>query len=300
MTAPLTDIARAKINLTLRVIGRRADGYHDLESLVVFAGIADRLSLEPSAEVALAEVARANVALTVSGPFAVASGPTGDNLVLKAVTALGRGVAGLKAGHFDLTKNIPVAAGIGGGSADAAAALRLLAQLNGLARDDARLMTAALQVGADVPVCLEQRACIMAGVGERLSPPLDLPALPAVLVNPGVGLSTRDVFKAYAAELADKPGRDVRLGPVPRDAQGLLAWLKDHGNDLTAAAIACAPVVGDVMAALAAVPGVQLARMSGSGATCFALFGTAEAADAAARQIKAAHPAWWAQATTFG
>lgn len=291
MTAPLTETARAKINLTLRVIGRRPDGYHELESLVVFADLADRLSLRPAAD----------TALTVSGPFASASGAAADNLVLKAVAALGKTVTGLKAGQFQLEKNIPVAAGIGGGSADAAAALRLLARLNGLARDDARLMTAALQVGADVPVCLEQRACLMAGVGERLSPPLDLPILPAVLVNPGVALSTRDVFSAYGAHSANsaKSCGASAQGDMPRDRTALIEWLKSRDNNLTAAAIACAPVVGEVLAALSALPGVQLARMSGSGATCFALFATVGEAEMAARRLKAAHPVWWTGVTNL-
>ena len=177
---------------------------------------------------------------------------------------------GLKSGRFSLDKQIPVAAGVGGGSADAAAALRLLARANGLALDDARLMTAALAVGADVPVCLSSRACVMTGVGERLSPPLDLPKLHAVLVNPGVALSTRDVFSAFAktSAVAAAP----HLGAVPLSQPALIEFLAAHGNDLTDAAISCAPVIGDVLAALRALPGVQLARMSGSGATCFALF----------------------------
>jgi 4-diphosphocytidyl-2-C-methyl-D-erythritol kinase len=286
MTALLTETARAKINLTLRVVGRRADGYHDLESLVAFADVADTLTLDPGAD----------LGLEVSGPFAAVSGDTADNLVLKVHAALSADVAGLKAGHFALEKNLTVAAGIGGGSADAAAALRLLARVNELAFDDARLMTAALKVGADVPVCLASRACVMTGVGERLTPPLDLPKLPAVLVNPGVPLATRDVFSAYASRAAAAPS----LGNIPRQPGALIEFLKTHGNDLTEAAIVRAPAVGEVLNALAALPGVQLARMSGSGSTCFALFGSSGEAAAGAARLAAERQDWWVVATHIG
>ncbi len=282
-----TDTARAKINLTLRITGRRADGYHELESLVVFADIADTLTLDPAA----------HTSLDITGPFADAIGAAADNLVLKAFNALAALVPGLKGGRFRLDKHIPVAGGVGGGSADAAAALRLLARHNGLSFDDARLMTAALRVGADVPVCFMSRACIMTGVGERLSPPLRLPALPALLVNPRVGVSTRDVFAVLAKSGLPKDGR--ALGDVPRDAGALVEFLRGHGNDLTAPAIACAPVIGDVIEALKALPGVRLARMSGSGATCFALFATEAEAKSAESQLAAQRPEWWAAATVL-
>ena len=285
MTSPLLERAFAKINLTLRVIGRRADGYHELESLVVFADLADTLTLRPAAETTLA----------VTGPFAAASGKTEDNLVLKAVTALGLRISGLKSGHFMLDKQIPVAAGIGGGSADAAAALRLLASANGLALDDARLMTAALQIGADVPVCLESRACVMAGVGERLSPPLELPELPALLVNPGVAVMTRDVFAALDAPHAGT----TRLGEIPRAMDALIDFLNSQGNDLTAAAITRAPIIGEVLNALQALPGVRLTRMSGSGATCFALFGSRSEAEAGAASLGKDRNGWWITPATF-
>ena len=217
MTTAIVEQARAKINLTLRVNGRRADGYHALESLVVFADLADTLSFEPGDK----------TTLEVTGPYAAASGVTADNLVLKAHRALRESVVGLKGGRFLLDKQLPVAAGIGGGSADAAAALRHLARLNGIAVDDARLMLAALRTGADVPVCLASRACIMTGVGERLSPPLDLPALHAVLVNPGVALSTRDVFAAYKVDSQTPP-----LSPraVPHEFATLIDYLGAHGT----------------------------------------------------------------------
>jgi 4-diphosphocytidyl-2-C-methyl-D-erythritol kinase len=288
VTATLAEKARAKINLTLRVLGRRADGYHDLESLVVFADLADTLTLEPGAD----------TSLDVTGPYAADSGNPADNLVLKAARALSDSIPGLKGGRFLLDKQLPVAAGIGGGSADAAAALRLLARANDISIDDARLMLAALRTGADVPVCVTSRPCIMTGVGERLSPPLHLPALHAVLVNPGVPLATRDVFAAYSAV-----PQTHALAPqaVPRDLAALIECLKANGNDLTAAAIACAPVVADVLNALSTLPGALLARMSGSGSTCFALFATAnEAEAAAASRLAGARKDWWVAPAVFG
>lgn len=286
MSAALVERAPAKINLSLRIVGRRADGYHELESLVAFAGIADRLSLVPDD----------TVALDITGPFAGKCGATADNLVLAAVEALRAPMPELKVGRFALEKNLPVAAGIGGGSADAAAALRLLARLNEISLDDARLAAAAVQIGADVLVCLASKARIMQGAGEILSAPVALPVLPAVLVNPGVPLATRDVFARLSLRRSASPAP----ARVPQAFEGLLAWLAARGNDLTDAAIAGAPVIADVLAGLGALPGARLARMSGSGATCFALFGTDGEAEAAARRLQAAHPAWWVAATPLG
>ena len=283
MTDGLTELAPAKINLTLRIVGRRADGYHELESLVVFADVADRLTLIPGPQ----------TRLDVSGPFAPACGATEDNLVLKAVGKLASAVPGLKSGQFRLEKNLPVAAGIGGGSSDAAAALRLLARANAIALKDPRLADAALAVGADVPVCLDPRPRVMRGIGEVLSAPLDVPALPAVLVNPRAPTETRKVFAAFAG----MHGSSAPLADPPRDA--LLGYLNAHGNDLTPAAIACVPVIGEVLDTLAALPGAQLARMSGSGSTCFALFISAEAARAAAEKLTLAQPDWWVAPATL-
>ncbi|MBS0244985.1 MAG: 4-(cytidine 5'-diphospho)-2-C-methyl-D-erythritol kinase [Proteobacteria bacterium] len=283
-------LARAKINLTLRVTGRRADGYHELESLVVFAGVADTLTLEPAG----------HVSIDVRGPFADVVGAAGDNLIVKAHDRLAALVPGLKGGRFVLDKHIPVAAGIGGGSADAAAALRLLARLNDLSLDDARIMTAALATGADVPVCVGSRACVMSGIGERLSPPLALAPLPAVLVNPRVGVATRDVFAALARQNLARDGLPQHarpMGEVPLGLDALIDYLGQHGNDLTEPAIACAPVIGEVLAAMRALPGARLSRMSGSGATCFALFSTPAEAEAAARHL--ADRNWWVAPTTF-
>ncbi len=285
MGEPLVEKARAKINLTLRVLGRREDGYHELESLVAFADLADRLELEPNE----------GAALEIDGPFADACGSPSDNLVLKAVSALRRRKGRLRAGLFCLTKNLPIAAGIGGGSADAAAALRLLARVNGMADDDPRLASAALAVGADVPVCLASKACIMRGVGEVLSDPYGLPPLPAVLVNPGVPLSTRDVF----AKFFGASGGKEDLSNLPITFDGMIGFLNERGNDLTQAAIACAPEIVDVLMVLRALPAVQLVRMSGSGPTCFGLFRSAGEAEAAARRLKVERKEWWVCATVL-
>ena len=286
MSSLLVETAPAKINLTLRVVGRREDGYHELESLVAFAAVADRLGLEPDGKPALA----------ISGPFADACGPVDDNLVLRAARALGERIGNLKAGRFRLEKNLPVAAGIGGGSADAGAALRLLARANDLAPDDARLASAALATGADVPVCLDPRPRVMRGIGDLLSEPVTVPRIDAVLANPGVPLSTRDVF----VRLAGSRGSGASLGDVPAGLEALISFLGAHGNDLTEAAVACSGAVSDLLAALRALPGARLARMSGSGPTCFALFATADEASAAARLLAAANRDWWVCATTIG
>ncbi|MGB6350148.1 MAG: 4-(cytidine 5'-diphospho)-2-C-methyl-D-erythritol kinase [Pseudolabrys sp.] len=284
MSATLVEKASAKINLTLRVIGRRADGYHELESLVVFADVADTLTLRTSQD-----------GLEIIGPFAGKTGSSADNLVFKAVAAVRGRIADVKAGHFLLEKNVPVAAGLGGGSADAAAALRLIARTNGLALDDPRLFLAARAVGADVPVCLDPRPRIMRGIGELLSDPLDLPALPAVLVNPGVPLATRDVFGKLRN---GQRGSDI--ADVPHDVDELIEFLEQHGNDLTSAAIACEPVIAEVLAALRGLSGVKLARMSGSGPTCFALFGCRDEAAAASQRLVKEHKNWWVKPTTLG
>jgi len=285
VSATLSERAFAKINLTLRVLGRRADGYHELESLVAFADAADTLTLEPGPA----------DGLEMSGPFAAKSGPVNDNLVLKSLAELRRLVTGLKGGRFRLEKNLPVAAGIGGGSADAAATLRLLARANGIAPDDSRLMVAAQAVGADVPVCLDSRPRVMRGIGEVLSAPIDLPLIPAVLVNPGVAVVTREVFGKFKGAHAGSG-----LAGVPTKTGALFELLKQHDNDLTVAATGCAPVVGEVLAALRGAPGSALARMSGSGATCFALFNSREQAEAAAQRLAGERRNWWIRAAAIG
>jgi 4-diphosphocytidyl-2-C-methyl-D-erythritol kinase len=277
--------APAKVNLTLRVLGRRADGYHDIESLVVFAGVGDELAFTPGAE----------LALTVAGPTAHAAGDIADNLVLKAARALAERVEGLKVGSFALSKRLPVAAGLGGGSSDAAAALRLLAGANGIAPGDPRLLQAARATGADVPVCLDPRPRLMRGIGDVLSEPLDVPKLAAVLVNPGVAVPTRDVFAA----LNLKPGAPL-ADTAPPKTTALLDEITKGRNDLEGPAIELQPVIAEVLAVLRKLEGCRLSRMSGSGATCFGLFDSTHAAEAAARTLHVGYPDWWVRATVFG
>ena len=285
--AARAETAPAKVNLTLRVLARRADGYHEIDSLVAFAGVGDALTFTPAPALALA----------VTGPTAGTAGAPADNLVLKAARALAAAVEGLRVGRFSLSKRLPVAAGLGGGSADAAAALRLLARANRIALDDARVREAARATGADVPVCLDPRPRRMRGIGEVLSEPLTLPRLPAVLVNPGVAVATRDVFAALRLAADATP-------PTPGDAAPPAATLLDEivngRNDLEAPAIELEPAIAEVLAVLRALAGCRLARMSGSGATCFGLFASTSAATAAARALRVGHPEWWVRATALG
>jgi len=281
--------APAKVNLTLHILGRRADGYHELESLVVFADAGDRLTFTPGGA----------LGLEVTGPTSEAAGATGDNLVLKAARALAERVANLKVGRFGLDKQLPVAAGLGGGSSDAAAALRLLAHHNGLPPDDARLYAAARATGADVPVCLDPRARMMRGIGDILSEPMRLPKLPAVLINPGVAVPTGEVFAALAAPALPGSAQSDDFFKIDADAASLVAVLQARRNDLEIPAIRLQPVIADVLESLRASPGCLLVRMSGSGATCFGLFGSSEAAAAGAQALASVHPGWWVRATVF-
>jgi len=293
-TSTLTDVGHAKVNLTLRVVGRRVDGYHDLESVVAFADCADRLTLDPGP----------HLTLETTGPMAQACGETSDNLVLTAARFLAERVPGLRLGAFSLDKMLPVAAGIGGGSADAAAGLRLLARHNGLSLDDPRLREAALSTGADVPVCLASQACDMTGVGENLMP-LSPPQLPCVLVNPRVPVATKDVFKALGlrhGELLVGVTDVIKAAAWPEAGASIGKWIRALSrvrNDLEAPAIRVQPVISHVLAALRASPGALLTRMSGSGATCFAIYANASDAQAAAGTIAADHPAWWVHAGTL-
>ena len=269
----VTERARAKVNLCLHVTGRREDGYHLLDSLVAFAEIGDEIRAEPGEGAALA----------IDGPFAAGLGAGPDNLALRALALMGGGAA------LRLTKNLPVASGIGGGSADAAATLRALARLRGAPLPAPE---AVLALGADVPVCLAGRAARMSGIGEALAP-LRLPPFALVLANPGVAVPTGAVFARLARR--DNPA----LGPVPgfAAARELFGWLANQRNDLEPPAAEVAPVIGAVTAALAAQPGCALALMSGSGATCFGLFGTLPEAEAAARALARAEPGWWVAAS---
>lgn len=282
--------APAKVNLTLHVLGRRADGYHELDSIVAFAGCGDWLRYEPAD----------GLSLSVDGPTGLESGPADDNLVLRAARGLAERAPGIRLGHFHLRKSLPVAAGLGGGSSDAAAALRALAHENAIAADDARLWAAARAVGADVPACLAARACVMAGAGERLGPPLEAPPLFAVLANPGTPVATPAVF----ARLGLAPGETGRPAPSIRadgrlDRSGFLAALREGRNDLQASAVTIAPAIALTLESLAQTAGARLVRMSGSGATCFALYEDRHAAARAAGVVRRAFPAWWVRATTL-
>lgn len=265
--------APAKINLSLHITGRRPDGYHLLDSLVVFADVGDRLSLRPAPE----------ARLHVGGPMAggVPIGP--DNLVLRAAALMG------VAAEITLDKHLPAAAGIGGGSSDAAACLRALSEMSGQPLPDD-----VLALGADVPVCLLARAARMRGIGEDVTAVSGLPMLDAVLVNPGVPVSTPAIFRRLVSR--DNPAMS-EIWPERPDATTLIDWLRAQRNDLQDAAIAEEPVVADVLHAIASTQHCALARMSGSGATCFGLYPDAATAMRAAQALSAAHPGWWVQAT---
>lgn len=267
--------AQAKINLALHITGRRDDGYHLLDSVVAFAACGDRITVRPAAE----------SSLTISGPFAQDLADTSDNIVLRALSLFGPDI---RAG-VDLEKNLPVASGIGGGSADAAAVLRAVARM---CRIPLPPVEQVLRLGADVPVCLMQKPVRMQGVGEVLTP-LPLPELHAVLVNPGVAVATGPVFEALESRANPAIAMEgAQLGNATETAKETIGWLKTLRNDLQPDAILQAPVIGDVLAALRAA-GADLARMSGSGATCFGLFEQAGAADRAAELLQQEHPRWW-------
>ncbi len=289
MPVPLVENAPAKVNLTLRVLRRRADSFHDLESLVAFADFGDRLSLSRGDE----------LKLTVHGPSAAQAGEGDDNLVLKAARALSRRLPQAVLGTFRLDKRLPVAAGLGGGSADAGAALRLIAQANDLAANDPNLYAAAKATGADVPVCLDPRPRIMRGIGDVLSAPLTLPKLPAILVNPGVALPTKAVFARWTPAANPEGASDIDAVAKLSSRDQLLQFLDTQSNDLEAPAVALQPVIADVLTALRGLPGCRLARMSGSGATCLALFSGATAARESARILCGKFPHWWVKATTL-
>ena len=278
MTAMLWEPAPAKINLSLHIVGKRADGYHLLDSLVVFAGVGDRLSAEPAE----------TLTLRLTGPFASGLDGEQDNLVLRAARALAEAAGTAPRAALLLEKNLPVASGIGGGSADAAAALRVLSRLWGVALSAETMGAIAARLGADVPVCLAGKPARMRGIGEQLDPPPVLPSFGLVLVNPGAAVSTADVFRARRGDFsraAELPGAWATAADMARDLAALT-------NDLQPSAVALCPPVGEVLDALAALPGCLLARMSGSGATCFGLFHSPSEAARAAAAI--GRPGWWA------
>ncbi len=273
----LTEAAPAKVNLYLHVVGRRPDGYHLLDSLVVFAGIGDRLHVEPAPE----------LSLVITGPFAAGLTAEADNLVLRAAHALASATGMPPSGRITLEKHLPIASGIGGGSADAAAALRLLCGFWRISPDPNQLRQIAQTLGADVPVCLAGEPARMGGIGEDLTAVPGLPPAGIVLVNPGVAVSTPAVFRARSGPFSAV----VTLPDDLPDAQALADALRICRNDLEPPARLLAPSIGDVLDTLAGDPSCLLARMSGSGATCFGLYETPAAAEAAAAVVSRA--GWW-------
>lgn len=278
--------APAKINLYLHVGPRRADGYHALQSLVCFSEAGDVLTFEQAT----------TLGLSLSGPFAAGLDAEQDNLILRAARALLDQTGSSKSAAITLVKNLPVASGIGGGSADAAAALRGLAKLWNVTISNDALREIALSLGSDVPVCIDSAPAMMEGRGEHLTPAGALPRAAMLLVNPGVAVSTAEVFRRLG-----RTGHDV-LPPVPplppaaHGLPGLLHYLAQTRNDMEGAARAIAPVIGDVLGALSE-SGAALARMCGSGATCYGLFASEALAARAAQAIAASNPGWWIKAT---
>ncbi|HEX7858311.1 MAG TPA: 4-(cytidine 5'-diphospho)-2-C-methyl-D-erythritol kinase [Sphingobium sp.] len=267
----LHETAYAKVNLALHVRARRPDGYHELESLFVFCAEGDHLSAEPRDD--------GTLTLAIEGPFGSELGAGGDNLVLRAARALQVAAGAGQGASLVLDKILPIASGIGGGSADAAAALRLLTRLWGVRPQDIDLFAIAESLGADVPACLGSQTVFGAGVGERLhAVDLDVEGMPILLVNPLLPCPTGPVFRGWDG--------------VDRGALSPEQW-RDGRNDLQCPAVALVPEIAPVLDALAGLPGVTLARMSGSGATCFALFEDERARNTAEAAIRAAHPGWW-------
>jgi 4-diphosphocytidyl-2-C-methyl-D-erythritol kinase len=278
--------APAKINLFLHVGEKRPDGFHGLESLVVFARAGDVLTFEESGA----------LSLVLEGPFAKGLETESDNLVLRAARALGERTGRAPAARITLTKNLPVSSGIGGGSADCAAALRGLVQLWGAKTGQRDLHAIAESLGSDVPVCLVAKTSWMEGRGERVTPAPSFAPLAAVLVNPGVAVPTGPVFAA----LKSRSGVDHAKPAGWSSQEELIAYLKSTRNDLEAPARELAPEISDVLYSLAACEGIRLARMSGSGATCFGLFTNASTAESAAGKLKKAYPSWWVMPTLLG
>jgi 4-diphosphocytidyl-2-C-methyl-D-erythritol kinase len=286
---PFGEQARAKINLTLHVLGKRPDGYHELDSLVVFADFYDRLSFTPGPE----------DRLSIEGPFGGAI--DGENLILKAKRVVSGWLGQEISGEFRLEKNIPVAAGVGGGSSDAAAAIRVLLKACGHQGGVEEFIEKAAAIGADVPVCLYNRAAWMRGLGERVTPALDIAPLPAILVNPRIKVSTAEVFKRLAAVplLPGEAPFPALAGADLTSPEKAAAALRHGRNDLEPPAVAIEPAVERTLAAIRGQEGCLLARLSGSGPTCFGLFPTQENAKSAAEALGREHPGWWVAPVTL-
>jgi len=274
--------APAKINFYLHVTGKRDDGYHLLDSLMVFAGVGDVIDARSADD----------LSLTIKGPFSSGLDADESNLVIKAAEALRKASGCQKGAALTLTKELPVASGIGGGSADAAAALKALSELWEISLPDDQMQEIALSLGADVPVCLSGRSSFVGGIGEDLSPPPPLPPCWLVLVNPGIAVSTPAVFKARSGGFS----APARFDESPEDAAHLAEILRERANDLEIPARTIAPAVDVAFLGLGASEDCLMARMSGSGATCFGLFETEEKAQSAAAKISEAKPDWWVAA----
>lgn len=296
-TRAISIFAPAKINLYLHVVGRRDDGYHLLDSLVVFAAPDTTGAISGTAGDTLTVAPADQLTLAIDGPFADGLPTDRGNLVLKAADALAAALPAAegagRGAKITLTKRLPPASGIGGGSADAAATLRALLRLWQAQLPATELAALALRLGADLPMCLESRAAFVGGIGEVIDPLPSLPRCWLVLVNPGVAVATPQVFRARTGPVSP-PGR---FAAPPADAAQFASLLAHCSNDLAPPAIRLCPVIGEVLAALAGCDGALLSRMSGSGATCFALFADAALASAAAARIAADHPDWWVTAT---
>jgi len=288
MREVLIEIARAKVNLTLRVLGRRPDGNHELESLVAFADVGDSVEFLPGA----------NPSVTVRGPFAAAI--DGPNIAMRAMELVREAAPDIVLGAATIDKRLPVAAGIGGGSADAAAILRAIRRANPDRAVDIDWHAIASALGADVPVCLNGVAQFMWGTGRQSRAVHALPELPVVLVNPRVPLSTATVFRALAAPPV-APAETPPAAPGPfSDRDALLVYMRARGNDLEVPAMAESAAVARVLSALREITSVRLARMSGSGATCFAVFDSSQDAAEAARMLRRDAPDWWVMPAVLG
>jgi 4-diphosphocytidyl-2-C-methyl-D-erythritol kinase len=291
MTA-ITELAPAKINLTLKVRGRRPDGYHEIDGLIAFAAdVGDLVHLEPGT----------SAGLRVSGPFAAAI--KGRNLIETALERLAEAEPRLVLGSIALEKRLPVAAGLGGGSADAAALLRLVRRANPALADAVAWTALAVSLGADVPVCLESRPAFARGMGERVEPLPDLPRIHLVLVNPLARVPSDKTARVFAqldaANAAAGPASPVSPSGFA-DAEALLAFMRAQGNDLTAAATATVPEIAQVRAALSEAPQCRLAALSGAGPTCFGIFASAEVAAMAEAALRESRPEWWVVGAALG
>ena len=277
--------APAKINLYLHITAKRNDNYHLIESLIVFANYGDKITVTPAEK----------FGLQINGQFAPYIKPNNDNLVIKAAMLLAK-ASGIKAtGNITLTKNLPIASGIGGGSADAAAALLALRKLWDVPISNEDMSNLAIKLGADVAICLQRTASIVTGIGEKINPVPILPKFWLVLVNPNLLVSTAEVFAAYK----DKFSTPQPMNTQPKDLEELISLLSNRGNDLTGASISIAPVIKEVIEVLEATPNTVLSRLSGSGATCFAIFKTKFDAEAAAKKLIHKYPQWWVRATSL-